>query len=500
MRGAVRSLKVALWFVVLTFPLIGVRVDTISVPNVISWRFMNALYMGVAIFLLSFVWRGMLVRKGDLTPEEADLTWLFELLGREKIRNAAVALLYLGLWSAPLAIAWFERKSFADVGFLPWFLSAVGLALAVINVSGRRDAFGAKIGAAAANVKESAKGRASLILAGLLICALVPLLVDSYQTKVLTQALIWVALGLGLNIIVGQAGLLVLGYMAFYAVGAYTYGIINHGLPMLGFWPLLPLGGLFAIIAGLAIGIPVLRLRGDYLAIVTLGFGEITNQVLLNLEITGGANGIAGIPKPGFFGLALTPHQGAMYVYYIALGLAIVTIIAVSRLRDSRLGRSWMALREDEIACEMMGVDKTRAKLSAFALSACWAGLGGVLFAAKESLITPVAFGFMESITILCVVVLGGLGSIWGVVLGAVIIVALPEYLRAFSEYRMLLFGACLVLMMVFRPQGLISPRRKEWEIHDPDLRPDQAGPLAGPLAEAPDGQSGSRADGKEGA
>ena len=471
MVGVLRSIKVALWFMLLTFPLICVRVETTVEPYEVTWRLMNAVYMGAGIFLLSFVWRGMLVRKGDLTPEEADLTWLFDLLSHEKIRNAAVGLLQLGLWSVPFAISWYERKSLSGIGLLPMLLVAVGLLMALINISGKQAEAMARTGEIASRVKNSPKGRIGLVLAALLACILLPQMVDAYQTKVLTQALIWVALGLGLNIIVGQTGLLVLGYMAFYAVGAYTYGVINHGLPMIGFWPLLPLGGLFAIIAGLAIGIPVLRLRGDYLAIVTLGFGEIVNQVLYNLEFTGGANGIAGIPKPGFFGIALSPQQGTAYVYYIALALAVVTIVAVGRLRDSRLGRSWMALREDEIACEMMGVDKTRAKLAAFALSACWAGLGGVLFAAKESLVTPVAFGFMESITILCVVVLGGLGSIWGVALGAVIIVALPEYLRAFSEYRMLLFGACLVLMMVFRPQGLVSPRRKEWVINDPDLQ-----------------------------
>lgn len=469
MRGIVRSFKVALWFVILTFPLVCIRVETTAEPYLVTWRFMNALYMGLGIFLLSFVWRGMLVRKGHMTPEEADLTWLFELLENTSIRNIALGILQLSIWSIPLMISWYERRNFSGVGFLPLLLSAVGLVMCLVNISGRREVARSAMQGASARVRGSYSGRIVLIVAGLLLCLLVPQLVDSYQTKVLTQALIWVTLGLGLNIIVGQTGLLVLGYMAFYAVGAYTYGIITNGLPMIGFWPLLPLGGLLAIIAGLAIGIPVLRLRGDYLAIVTLGFGEITNQVLYNLEITGGANGIAGIAKPGFFGLALTPAQGTVYVYYLAMALAIVTIIAVGRLRDSRLGRSWMAMREDEIACEMMGIDKTRAKLVAFALGACWAGLGGVLFAAKESLVTPVAFGFMESITILCVVVLGGLGSIWGVALGAVVIVALPEYLRAFSEYRMLLFGACLVLMMVFRPQGLISPKRKEWVINDPD-------------------------------
>ncbi|MDL2285218.1 branched-chain amino acid ABC transporter permease [Desulfovibrio sp. OttesenSCG-928-F07] len=471
MRGIFRSAKVSLWFMALTFPLICIRVDTISDPVIITWRLMNAVYLGLAIFVLSFVWRGMLVRKGDMTPEEADLVWLFELLQNNTIRNSAQGLLYLGLWSVPLAVAWYEKKSIANVGALPFILLAVGVIYALIAFTGRQNTARAAASSVRTAINSHKQGKLALIALALAFCLALPLVVDSYQAKVLTQALIWVALGLGLNIIVGQTGLLVLGYMAFYAVGAYTYGIINNNLPMIGFWPLLPLGGLFAIIAGLAIGIPVLRLRGDYLAIVTLGFGEIMNQVLLNMvSITGGANGIAGIPKPSLFGIAISPAQGAMYVYYIALALAIVTIIAVARLRDSRLGRSWMAMREDEIACEMMGIDKTRAKLAAFALGACWAGFGGVLFAAKESLVNPVAFGFMESITILCVVVLGGLGSIWGVALGAVIIVALPEYLRAFSEYRMLLFGACLVLMMVFRPQGLVAPRRKEWVITDPEL------------------------------
>ncbi len=470
MRGVFRSLKVSLWFILLTFPLICIRVDTVSDPMAVHWRLMNALYLGAAVFLLSFVWRGMLVRKGDLTPEEAELVWLFDLLKRGSVRNAAQGLLYLGLCAVPLAVAWYEKKSFSAVGPLPLAVLGVGVVYAALAFAGKRDVAGKALGALRGKINSGKRGKTALIFAALALCALVPLGVDSYQVKVLTQALIWVALGLGLNIIVGQTGLLVLGYMAFYAVGAYTYGIVNNNLPMVGFWPLLPLGGLFAIIAGLAIGIPVLRLRGDYLAIVTLGFGEIVNQVLLNMVgVTGGSNGIAGVPKPSLFGISLNPAQGTVYVYYLAMLLAVVTIIAVSRLRDSRLGRSWMAMREDEVACEMMGIDKTRAKLAAFALGACWAGLGGVLFAAKESLVTPVAFGFMESITILCVVVLGGLGSIWGVALGAVIIVALPEYLRAFSEYRMLLFGACLVLMMVFRPQGLVAPKRKEWVINEVD-------------------------------
>jgi branched-chain amino acid transport system permease protein len=352
MRGLLRSLKASLWFMALTFPLICVRVDTSTAPPAVSWRLMNALYLGLGVFLLSFVWRAMLARKGDLTPEEADMAWLFRLLLRPRIRAFALALLYLSLWSIPLGVAWYEKRILAAPGLIPLLCCGLGLIQAILVLSGRAARAKAGFSALRAGLARTPTGRAAPICAGILFCALLPLWLGAYETKVLTQALIWIALGLGLNIIVGQTGLLALGYMAFYAVGAYTYGIINHNLPLIGFWPLLPLGGLFAIIAGLVIGVPVLRLRGDYLAIVTLGFGEIMNQVLTNMvEITGGANGIAGIPKPSFFGLALSPARSAIYVYYLALLLALLTIAAVGRLGDSRLGRSWMALREDETAC-----------------------------------------------------------------------------------------------------------------------------------------------------
>ncbi|MDL2307623.1 branched-chain amino acid ABC transporter permease [Desulfovibrio sp. OttesenSCG-928-C06] len=488
MRGVIRSLKVSIWFMLLTFPLLCMRVDTLADPPAVQWRLMNAVWIGLAIFVLSFAWRGMMVRKGDMTPEEADMVWAFKLLERDSIRNWAVGLLYCALGCVPLLVQFYEKGKLDGAGFAAWIILALGLVAGVTSIRGKGPEAKRKLAFVTSNFTDRPQWK--MIAACLLLAVLfaLPIGISGYQTKVLTQALIWVALGLGLNIIVGQAGLLVLGYMAFYAVGAYTYGIINHNLPMIGFWPLLPLGGLLAVVAGLALGFPVLRLRGDYLAIVTLGFGEIVNQVLLNLkDVTGGSDGIAGIPKPGLFGFDIAPQAGAVYVYYLAILLALVSIVAVGRLRDSRLGRSWMAMREDEVACETMGIDKTRVKLTAFALGACWAGLGGVLFAAKESFVNPMAFSFMESITILCVVVLGGLGSIWGVVLGAVIIVALPEYLRAFAQYRMLLFGACLVLMMVFKPQGLVKPRRKNWVILDADLYP--AGGKKAEEAEAVEGK-----------
>ena len=291
-----------------------------------------------------------------------------------------------------------------------------------------------------------------------------PFVFSMYQTNIMTTALIYVVVGLGLNIVVGLAGLLDLGYVAFYLVGAYSYALLNLHFG-LGFWTVLPIGALFAGIFGVILGFPVLRLRGDYLAIVTLGFGEIIRLVMENWNaFSKGPSGIANIPRPGLFGLELSLHQNIIYVYFLMVGMALFTIFVVRRLQDSRLGRAWMALREDEVACQAMGIDKWKTKLSAFGLGATWAGMGGVMFAAKTTFINPASFTIWESIIILCVVVLGGMGSILGVICGAMILILLPEYLRAFSEYRMLLFGAILVIMMVFKPEGIISNVRRTYK------------------------------------
>lgn len=284
-----------------------------------------------------------------------------------------------------------------------------------------------------------------------------PFLFSAYQTNIMISALIYIMLGLGLNIVVGLAGQLVLGYAAFYAVGAYAYGLLNHHFG-LGFWAVLPIGAVLAAIFGIIVAFPVLRLKGDYLAIVTLAFGEIIHLVLENWnDFSFGPSGIANISRPSFFGLSMSLQSMTVYIFYIMILLCCITIVVVRRLHNSRIGRAWMALREDEIACEAMGIDKTKAKLSAFALGAMWAGMAGVVFAAKTAFINPASFTIWESIIILCIVVLGGMGSIAGVIVGAFILMLLPEYLRAFSEYRMLVFGLMLVLMMVFRPGGIIS-------------------------------------------
>lgn len=292
----------------------------------------------------------------------------------------------------------------------------------------------------------------------------------------MVTALIYVITGLGLNIVVGLAGLLDLGYVAFYAVGAYSYALLNYHFG-LGFWTVLPIGAGLGLLFGVLLGFPVLRLKGDYLAIVTLGFGEIIRLILENWnEFSFGPSGIANIPRPGFFGMQMSLHQATIYLYFVMLGLVLGTIFVVRRLQDSRIGRAWIALREDEVACQAMGIDKTRTKLSAFAMGATWAGMAGVVFAAKTTFINPASFTLWESIIILCVVVLGGMGSVMGVIFGALILILLPEYLRAFSEYRLLIFGAVLTVMMVFRPGGIVIAARRTYQFKGKGQAPDQTG------------------------
>lgn len=304
----------------------------------------------------------------------------------------------------------------------------------------------------------------------LVVFLVTPWLVTTYQTNILISFLLYVVLGLGLNIIVGVAGLLFLGHAAFYAIGAYSYALLNQYFG-LGFWVALPLGGVIAALAGIALAFPVLRLRGDYLAIVTLGFGEIVRLVLENWsDLTGGPSGISNIPRPGLFDAKLSVADANIYIYYIVLTLAIITIVAVTRLKDSRIGRALQALREDEIACEAMGIDRVGVKVMAFGLGTAWAGFAGVIFAAKTTFINPASFTFFESAIILSIVVLGGMGSNLGVILGSAFLVLLPEYLRAFSEYRMILFASAMVLMMVFRPQGLIPAKGRSYTVEDPEL------------------------------
>lgn len=390
-----KSLFAALGFVVLTFPIMIIKVNTIE--HTIVWRWKNLIFILIGAFVLSLVWAFLMYRK-QMGGRAREKKRTFQL-NSELLRQPKVALPSLGV-------------------------------LAVFVV-------------------------------------IFPFVFSMYQTNIMITALMYVMLGLGLNIVVGLGGLLNLGYIAFYAVGAYTYALLNHHFH-LNFWIALPLGGVFAAIFGILLGIPVLRLRGDYLAIVTLAFGEIIRIVLENWnDFSFGPSGIAGIPRPGFFGIKFSLQQATMYIYFIMIGLTLFTIFIVNRLQHSRIGRAWVAMREDEVACQAMGINTTKAKLTAFSLGAMWAGLAGVVFAAKTTFINPASFTVWESIVVLCIVVLGGMGSIVGVGVGALILILLPEYLRAFSEYRMLLFGFILVIMMVFRQGGIINAKRKVYTFEE---------------------------------
>ncbi len=386
-----KSTLISLWFIFLTFPLMVIRVNTVT--QTIEWRWWNMLFIGVGSFFLSIVWRHALRKKelGATNSKQKQVTSFQKFFAEKK--NQVGALIILGI-----------------------------------------------------------------------ITLAFPHVFSMYQTNIMISALIYVMLGLGLNIVIGLAGLLDLGYVAFFAVGAYSYALLNMHFGV-GFWIALPLGGLLSALFGIILGYPVLRLRGDYLAIVTLGFGEIIRLVLENWnEFSKGPSGIANIPKPSFFGMDFSLQANTIYLFYIIVGLVIFTIFFINRLENSRVGRSWIALKDDEIACQSMGIDKAKTKLRAFALGATWAGMGGVVFAAKTTFINPASFTIWESVIILCTVVLGGMGSIAGVIVGAMLLILLPEYLRAFAEFRMICFGTVLVLMMVFKPGGMIKNVRKTYK------------------------------------
>ena len=317
------------------------------------------------------------------------------------------------------------------------------------------------------------------------------------------QILIYIMLGWGLNIVVGLAGLLDLGYVAFYAVGAYSYGLLATSAPIKAFmaehigptfWPLwafwitLPVAGILAAFWGILLGFPVLRLRGDYLAIVTLAFGEIIRLVLINwVDVTGGYAGVQSIPRPTFFGLPfnatptgfaktfgleVSPLHRIVFLFYLILALALITNWVTMRMRKLPLGRAWEALREDEIACRSLGIDTVKTKLTAFAMGAMFGGFAGAFFAARQAFISPESFVFMESAVVLAIVVLGGMGSQLGVAIAAIAMIGGTEILReldwlkdifgpAFdpAQYRMLLFGLAMVALMIWRPRGLIATR-----------------------------------------
>lgn len=293
--------------------------------------------------------------------------------------------------------------------------------------------------------------------------------------------LTYVMLGWGLNVVVGLAGLLDLGYVAFYAVGAYSYALLATTFGF-SFWICLPLAGILAAFCGVLLGFPVLRLKGDYLAIVTLAFGEIIRLVLINWQsLTGGPNGITGIPRPSFFGIPMTPGDDGfaarfglefspihriVFLFYLILALALLTNWVTIRLRRLPIGRAWEAMREDEVACRALGINITTTKLTAFAVGAMFGGFAGSFFATRQGFISPESFTFHESALVLAIVVLGGMGSQLGVAMAALVMIGGFELFRDFEQYRMLVFGLAMVAIMIWRPRGLVGHREATVFLH----------------------------------
>ena len=395
-----------------------------------------------------------------------------------------------------------------EAGWLPfesaivnWILVAIALGIAIhaglalrrsratVITQAERDALMDRVGAQVQQVA-LILGPALLVLA--VAMPMMPF-ADRRLIDIGTLVLTYIMLGWGLNIVVGLAGLLDLGYVAFFAVGAYSYALLAQYYDA-SFWLCLPFAGLMAAMFGVLLGFPVLRLRGDYLAIVTLGFGEIIRVVLLNWWwFTGGPNGIGSIPRPSFFGLPFerardeadvtfhsvfgldySPGHRVVFLYYLILALALITNFFTLRIRKLPVGRAWEALREDETAARALGINPTNTKLTAFAIGAMFGGFGGSFFAARQGFISPESFTFIESAVILAIVVLGGMGSQVGVVLAALLLIGVPEFFRELEAFRMLAFGAGMVAIMIWRPRGLLAHR-------EPTLRLKSRGATGGP-------------------
>jgi len=364
---------------------------------------------------------------------------------------------FIALWLALLFLPFRGLKA-AVILFIILF-AAVSLLKAFKNYAGTlKDVFVDVRKSISSRIRiklpeSKARSTVFILLMSVIVLTL-PFYGHDYLIDIAVLSGIYIILAQGLNIVVGFTGLLNLGFAAFYAIGAYSYALLNTKLG-LGFWASLPLSLMLVTLSGFILAIPALRLRGDYLAIVTLGFGEIVRLVLNNWDsFTKGPNGIGGIGPPHIFGMRIS---GIGQLYYFVLIFALLAVFVIRRVAASRIGRAWIAIREDEIASSSIGINTTAYKLYSFAFGAFWAGLAGVLFAAKMQFVSPESFTFMESVLVLCMVILGGLGSIPGVILGSIILVMLPEMLREVQLYRMLALGSGLVLLMIFRPQGLMG-------------------------------------------
>jgi branched-chain amino acid transport system permease protein len=442
-------------------------------PDLIAlWSFNLSILAGVLVLLVAALVTGLVAAGFFLLPVRV----------RGAVSMAVLVVLALGLFR-DLIITVILHWGFVQYIFA-WIFAQVGLtipgALVVFVIVGGLVYWRSGIDQKALNLRRSPKQQRIIrwgtigVLA--VVVLLLPQVLGMYFSEILDDVGIYILMGLGLNIVVGFAGLLDLGYVAFYAIGAYTLGVLTTseavGLLHLSFWAALPLALVVAVFAGIVLGLPILRLRGDYLAIVTLGFGEIIRILVLSdwfKPLLGGSEGIQRIGQPTIGKLVFANQQ---QLFYVILAGIILTAFIATRLKDSHVGRSWMALREDEDVAEAMGINKVLTKLLAFGTGALFSGFGGALFATKVGSVYPQSFSFIVSINILSLIIIGGLGSIPGVFVGGLVLVGLPLVLSQFSDFVYLIYGASLIFMMLSRPEGLWPEARRRLE-----LRGEESGP-----------------------
>jgi branched-chain amino acid transport system permease protein len=462
--------------VLLTIALVGVRVQDISSGPPLVFRFDDV----IAAAALAFLGRLGITLMRARRPLPVLVAALALALGLTAVLvHGAVAGDADGASLARRLLPFASPVVNWTIALTAWVLSARAAWLVWHAAESTLDAEAreARMDRLSARVQDWARWIAPLLLG---VAVMLPFLpwIDRRLLDIAILVVTYIMLGWGLNIVVGLAGLLDLGYVAFYAVGAYSYALLALYFD-LGFWTCLPLAGIMAAFAGMLLGFPVLRLRGDYLAIVTLGFGEIIRIILLNwYTFTKGPDGLSGIPRPtlfglpftanppegqasfhSFFGLEYSPLDRIIFLYYLILGLALITNLFTLRIRKLPVGRAWEALREDEIACRSLGVHPRNTKLTAFSIGAMFGGFGGSFFATRQGFVSPESFTFLESAIILAIVVLGGMGSQIGIVFAAILLIGLPEVFRDLNQYRMLAFGIAMVAIMVWRPRGLLAHR-----------------------------------------
>ena len=485
LAGALSSVSLILFNIVIQIFVIQANPDAVFylrnmfvnfTPTALEFlTFGQGMVLGNILLFLFFGLMGMLGVSFLRFPDKVRRGWINSLIWVLAVGlfSENVAQILRELFGPGLGKAIFSNKSMNPVAAI--ILFAVVFAFSY---------FGLKKEAsekwAAMPEEKQKKGRVFITIMAILFVAMLPWLVGLFLSQALFIIGMYVMMGLGLNIVVGYAGLLDLGYVAFFAFGAYTMGILTTtgvlGRSDLNFWMALPFAMLIGVLWGVLLGFPVLRMRGDYLAIVTLGFGEIIRILALSNWLApfgGGAQGILHIPQPEFFGLSMNSPQ-AMY-YLVVLGAVLAAFVTI-RLRDSRLGRQWMAMREDEDVAEAMGINLIQTKLLAFSIGAAFSALAGAIFAARLGNIFPHSFNILISINALALIIVGGLGSIPGVVVGAIILIGLPEMLREFAEYRLLMYGILLIIMMIVKPDGFMPEARRSQELRDEkDTLPKQA-------------------------